>query len=361
MIREFCGGGRPPWWPAGEPWPPAARGRALDRRARIRFFRRVALAAVALVIIGLAGILTAAWLIASRIGFGGWPAAVLLVCVAFAALGAMSRAMGRFATPLRALMDAADQVAEGHYAIRVGEHGPPPLRALARSFNTMAERLQSADRVRRDLMADVAHELRTPLAVLQGRLEGLLDGIYPRDDRHLSQLLDETKMLSRLVEDLRTVALSDAGALQLQKEPTPIDALIHDVVRSMQPDADHKGVILNAIVSHVGVIDLDPQRIREVLTNLLSNAIRHTDEGKDVTVSFSATKQVLSVTVTDAGHGMTPDQVSRMFDRFYKGSASSGSGLGLAIARGIVLAHGGDIKASSAVENGTSVTFTLPR
>ncbi len=116
-------------------------------------------------------------------------------------------------------MDAADLVAEGDYGVRVQEYGPPPMRALAHSFNTMTLRLQNADRLRRDLMADVAHELRTPLSVLQGRLEGLLDGVYARDDRQISQLLEETRVLSTLIEDLRTLALSDAGALPQEDPP----------------------------------------------------------------------------------------------------------------------------------------------
>ncbi len=173
---------------------------------------------------------------------------------------------------LREVMDAADRVAGGDYTVRVTESGPPPIRALAYSFNTMTARLAGADRLRRDLMADVAHELRTPLSVLQGRLEGLLDGVYPKDEAQLAQLLEETHVLSRLVEDLRTLALSEAGALPLQKESTDIVALARDVVRSMTGS----GASVDVRAPHAVIIDLDPVRIREVLTNLLSNAIRHT-------------------------------------------------------------------------------------
>jgi signal transduction histidine kinase len=137
---------------------------------------------------------------AGRFGLAGWAAAIPGVFVLTAAgvvVTVMFGAMRRFASPLGAVMDAADRVAEGDYGVRVQEYGPPPMRALTHSFNTMTERLQNADRLRRDLMADVAHELRTPLSVLQGRLEGLLDGVYPRDDPQISQLLDETHVLSR--------------------------------------------------------------------------------------------------------------------------------------------------------------------
>jgi signal transduction histidine kinase len=270
--------------------------------------------------------------------------------------------MRRIASPLHAVMDAADRVAEGDYGVRVQEYGPPPIRALAHSFNTMTERLQNADRLWRNVMADVAHELRTPLSVLQGRLEGLIDGVYPRDDRQLGELLEETHVLSRLIEDLRTLALSDAGALTLQKESTDLVELVHEVVRSMTPEADQKSVLLSAVAStETAVVDIDPVRIREVLTNLLSNALRHSATGSPVSVSVKETSRSMTVIVRDAGEGMSPEEVARIFDRFYKGPASRGSGLGLAIAKSIVTAHGGDIRASSEPGRGTTVEFTLPR
>lgn len=235
------------------------------------------------------------------------------------------------------------------------------MRALAHSFNTMSERLQHADRLRRDIMADVAHELRTPLSVLQGRLEGLIDGVYARDDRQLGELLDETRVLSRLIEDLRTLALSDAGALRLQKEATDLVELMREVVGSMQPEADQKGVSLDVSSFKAVVMNLDPVRIREVLTNLVSNALRHTGSGGSVTLSISDTDESVNVSVRDTGAGMPAEQVARIFDRFYKGSASRGSGLGLPIAKGIVTVHGGEIRASSELGKGTIVEFTLPR
>ena len=235
------------------------------------------------------------------------------------------------------------------------------MRALTHSFNTMTERLQNADQLRREMMADVAHELRTPLTVLQGRLEGLVDGVYPRDDRQLARLLEETHVLSRLVEDLRTLALSEAGALPLQIESTDIAALIREVVASLQPEAARASVRLSAATpSEAAPLDLDPVRIREVLTNLLSNAVRHSKPGGIVTATMSVTDGRVAVAVTDTGEGMSPEAVARMFDRFYKGSTSRGSGLGLTIARGIVTAHGGNISASSQPGHGTTVTFTFP-
>jgi signal transduction histidine kinase len=337
----------------------------MDGRARARFFRRVALVAVVGFAILVSAILALASVVAQRFGFGGWPAPIVLpvvLVVAALMLRFMFGTMRHFASPLGEVMDAADRVADGDYSVRVREHGPPPMRALAHSFNTMTERLQRADRVRRDLMADVAHELRTPVTVLQGRLEGLLDGVYPRDDRQITEALDETHVLSRLIEDLRTLALTDAGALPLQKESTDLAGLVNEVARSLHAEAGRKGVALNVTTAADDVtMELDPLRIREVLTNLVSNALRHTPPGGAIGIALSGTDGVAAVRVSDTGEGMSAEAVDRMFDRFYKGSTSRGSGLGLTIAKGIVTAHGGEITASSEPGKGTVVTFTLPR
>lgn len=365
MMRHSFKHGGPPWWPAGEPWPPRHGWAGMNRRTRARFFRRAAFTAIVLLLVIVTSTFAAGWLIAGRVGPADAAFALLVMLLLFGVAAAMvlvSGSMRRFALPLGAVMDAADRVAEGDYGVRVQESGAPPMRALAHSFNTMTERLQKADRLRRDVMADVAHELRTPLSVVQGRLEGLIDGVYPRNDRQLGELLEETHVLSRLIEDLRTLALSDAGALTLQKEPTDLVDLVNDVVRSMQPEAGRKSVSLTASATHeMAMVHLDSVRIREVLTNLLSNAIRHSAADGAVTVSITETSGRVVVTVRDTGEGMSPDEVARIFDRFYKGEGSRGSGLGLAIARGIVAAHGGEISASSELGKGTTLELTLPR
>ena len=357
-----CG---PPWRPAGERWPPRHGRFGAHHRVRVRFFRRMALAGLALVALVVTGLWATVWLVAARFGLRGAAVGAIAPLVLLAAVfgvAALLVAMRRAASPLAEVMDAADRVADGDYGVRVREAGPPPMRALALSFNTMTERLQHADRLRRDLMADLAHELRTPLTVLQGRLEGMVDGVYPRGDAQIGEVLDETRVLSRLVDDLRVLALSEAGALPLHRELADVIELVRDAVRSLQPEASDKDVTL-AVATSIDTVaaDVDAVRIREVLTNLLSNAIRHTPPGQAVTVSVAASDRGVTVTVTDTGEGMSPEQIARMFDRFYKGPASRGSGLGLAIAKGIVTAHGGDITASSQPGRGTAVTFTLPR
>ena len=269
----------------------------------------------------------------------------------------------RVAMPIGGVMDVIDHVAAGDYEVRVLERGPPPIRALARSFNTMIARLQDHDRQRRDLMADIAHELRTPLTVMQGKLEGLIDGIYPADAAQLTQLLEETHVLSRLVEDLRTLALSESGALKLQKESIDPGDLARDVVRAFAADAAARQVTLTIDApGDLAPIDVDPLRIREVLTNLLSNALRHTPARGSVTVRVvQAGDGGVTVHVQDTGRGMTAEEIARAFDRFYKGADSRGTGLGLTIARSLVAAHGGEIRASSAPHGGTTITFTLPK
>jgi len=369
MNRRYGSRGRPPWWPHNEPWPP--RGPAPHWRAgRARFFRAAAALALLGLLLSASGGVALSWLVAAWLGV---PAPARLRTATILAVGAMAgvgialfgllRIVRRVALPLGGVIDAAERVAAGTYEVRVAEQGPPPIRALARAFNAMTERLGNHDRLRRDLMADVAHELRTPLTVMQGKLEGLLDGVYPRDDGQLQQLLEETHVLSRLVEDLRTLALSESGALKLQKEPTDLGGLARDAVIAFNGDATTRHVTLEVEAPHdLPLIEIDPVRVREVITNLLSNALRHTPAGGSVAVRVAAApNDALSVEVRDTGIGMTPDAIARAFDRFYKGSGSRGSGLGLSIARSLVAAHGGEIHASSEPGHGAAIAFTLPR
>lgn len=190
MHRRFGPGCRPPWWPHGEPWPHAGAERH-GYVTRRRFFRRVAVFGAVLLLCALFGVATLVWLAATKAGLvaGELRAVPLLLVMSsigvFAAVAVMGGLFRRVGFPLAAVMEAADRVAGGDYDVRVAERGPRPMRALVRSFNTMTGRLQANDRLRRNLMADVAHELRTPLTVIQGKLEGLLDGVYPRDEPQL--------------------------------------------------------------------------------------------------------------------------------------------------------------------------------
>jgi len=231
--------------------------------------------------------------------------------------------------------------------------------ALAMVFRTVIRRVGGAfaeqDRLRRQLMADVAHELRTPLAILMGRIEGLLDGVYPRDEEHLAELLEETRHLSRLVEDLGTLSHAEAGALELRKETVDLGELVRDVAAALPR------TVAVVVPTDLPAVEADPVRIRQVLLNLLANALRHTPEEGAVAVELQASPQRILIRVRDSGSGIAPEDLPRIFERFQKGNDSRGSGLGLAIARKLVLAHGGDIGIESAPGKGTEVTVSLPR
>jgi signal transduction histidine kinase len=359
---------RPPWWPENEPWRPPGRG---DQRhpPRARFFRRLALIAAGLLVAAVMGATVLAWVVATWFGIDRGhpvvfaPFAVVAALLIVAAVRGFGRPFRRFSSALVTVMEAADRVADGDYSTRVQEHGPSPIRALARSFNTMTERLERNEGMRRNLMADIAHELRTPLAIMQGKLEGLLDGVYSPDEQHLQELLDEAHVLSRLVEDLRTLALSESGSLKLQREPTDLAVLAREMKRAFEAGASARGVtVLVDAPDHLEQIDVDPVRIREVIGNLLSNAVSHTPTGGSVTLRIANRDTAGAlIEVHDTGVGMTGEQLAHAFDRFSKGTGSRGSGLGLTIAKGLIEAHGGQIHASSEPGRGTTMTITIPR
>lgn len=366
MRRGGWGPHPPPWWPAGEPWPPPHRaGRHWRRRSR--FVGKVAALFAGVLVLSSIGAATLVSLALGRTGTAGagaWSADLVMAAAAAiiaVVVLAFLAAMRRVGLPMGDVVAAADRIAAGDFSARVVERGPPFLRAVARAFNSMATQLQEQDVQRRDLMADIAHELRTPLSVVQGRIEGLLDGVYPRDDSRLGEVLEETRLLARLVEDLGTLAHSERGSLGLQKEPTDLVALFADAARSLASEAAGRGVTVQVEdAADIPLVDVDPLRIREVATNLIANAIRHSNGGTDVSVGTERLADRIVVRVRDNGPGIAAGELARIFDRFHRGGRSQGSGLGLSIARNLVVAHGGEIAAASEVGRGTTVTFTLP-
>ena len=284
--------------------------------------------------------------------------------------------------PMRQLTHATTIIARGDLSHRVDINDKDEIGDLARSFNKMASDLQNAERLRREMTADIAHELRNPLAVLQSNVEAIIDNVLPATPENLQPLLDQTQLLSRLVDDLRTLTLADAGQLSLDKVEIDIAALTRSVITHFTASADSKSISLESdIPNDLPPLTLDPQPIAQVLGNLISNAIRHTPErGKiklevrrwklDGTSPTSNLQPLISnpqllITVSDSGVGVPPDSLPYIFDRFYRVDKSrsrihGGSGLGLAIAKQLVEAHGGKIWAESEVGKGTSVKFTLP-
>jgi two-component system OmpR family sensor kinase/two-component system sensor histidine kinase BaeS len=283
------------------------------------------------------------------------------------------RAFRSIATPLADIMDAADAVAGGNLQVSVQERGSREFRQLVRSFNRMTEELERTDQQRRNLTADVAHELRTPLHIIQGNLEGILDGVYQPTPEHLEATLEETRLLARLVDDLRTLSLAESGQLPLVREPVDVGDLVADITTSFSGQAETAGVELRSV--QCGVRNGDPPllvigdagRLDQVLSNLVANAIRHTHAGGSITLAAEAKDSRVYITVEDTGEGIAPEDLPFIFDRFWRAdrsrshSGGAGSGLGLAIASQLVKAHGGEIKVASTLGRGTTFTVELPR
>lgn len=293
------------------------------------------------------------------------PLLALAFVVLLVAVFALVRGFRRLADPLENLVDAARRVEAGAYDVRVSERvrGPRELRELSRAFNTMASRLEANEQRRRALLADVGHELRTPLAVIRGNLEAIVDGVHPADEAHLTALIEETRVMERLVEDLRTLSLAEAGTLQLHREPTDPDVLLGEVAAGYRAEATRTGVTIQVETpDDLPILEVDPVRIREVLANLVGNAFRYTPPGGRITLTGARGEGGDGVVfvVSDTGAGIEPELLPHVFDRFAKGRDSRGSGLGLAIARDLVTAHGGTIEVRSEPGRGTTFEVRLP-
>jgi two-component system, OmpR family, sensor histidine kinase BaeS len=290
--------------------------------------------------------------------FPGFFFVLVVLIIGFIALG---RAVRRTAGPIGDVMDAASRVANGDYSARAPVRGPQEVRDLAEAFNEMATRIETGERQRRNLVADVTHELRTPLSVIQGRIEGMLDGMYTSDREHLGLVLQQTTVLARLLDDLSLLSKAEAGALRLERERVSPSELVDAAIAAYRAEADERGSTLQAVVSDdVALVDVDRVRIGEVLSNLLTNALRYTPRGGTITVSAErADGGGVAFAVSDTGPGIPAAEVPHVFDRFARSADSRGSGLGLAIARSLVQAHGGTIAARSDA-SGTTIRFVLP-
>jgi two-component system sensor histidine kinase BaeS len=347
---------RPPWWPESEPFPPTRRWGG--RRGPPQFVRRIGCFAVAvLALTALMGAVAGSLL--ARFGIA--PVAALAVLFLIMLVAIASGAMRRMTRPMDTLIDAAGRIESGDYSAQVPERGSPELRSVARAFNSMSSRLKANDEQRRTFLADVTHELRTPLSVIRGQVEAIADGMYPADSSHLAPILDATHVLDRLVEDLRTLVLTDAGSLVLNKEPTDLAALLAEIVDSFKPQADSADIALESDLERdLAPVEVDPARIRSVIGNLLSNAIRHTSRGGSINVELARSEDQAVATVTDSGEGIAPELLPHVFERFVKGAESNGSGLGLAIAHDIVAAHDGKLEIESEYGSGTRLRMSLP-
>ncbi len=268
--------------------------------------------------------------------------------------------------PLNDLAAAARAIGARNLSRRVKPEGSDEIVAVALAFNEMAESLQQAELLRRNLLADVAHELRTPLSVLQGNLRAILDEVYPLSLEEMARLYDQSRFLSRLVNDLHELAQAEAGQLPLDLQPIDLNALVQSAVNTFRPSAEAKSIALCSILAEpLPPIRVDSARLRQVLQNLLSNALRHTPAGGSISVVTGlAAGDCVEFAVADTGEGIAPEHLPHVFDRFYRTDPArsrdkGGSGLGLAIARAIVENHHGFIRVNSAGLPGQGTTFTV--
>ena len=273
---------------------------------------------------------------------------------------------GRMLGPVRRLRAAARRLGRGDLSQRVPSPGQDEIGELGRSFNAMAEGLERAEQQRLRLIADVAHELRTPLSNIQGYLEAVKDGLVEPSPETIDTIADQASLLSRLVEDLRVLALAEAGSLRLDLQRVSLEPIVRAAVESFGPRAQAKGVELTLDAAPgLPSVEADAARIAQVTGNLIENAVFQTPEGGRVRLSAEAGEGRVRVAVEDTGPGIEPDELERIFDRFYRVDpsrtrATGGAGLGLTIAKQLIEAHGGAIYAESTPGAGSRFVFELP-
>jgi signal transduction histidine kinase len=300
-----------------------------------------------------------------RPGFGLRFLAVLAVLCAFGLLIG-HRASRQPPNPFLEMVESIRRITVRDFNVRIvpiNSREPREMLALREAFNEMASELQRSEELRNNLMADVSHELRTPLTVLEGNLRAALDRVVPLDEAEIANLYEQTRHLIRLVNDLHELALADARSLPLALRPTDVDELIRETVQLFAPLAEERGVALRAATGRLPEMTVDAVRIREVLHNLLSNALRHTPPEGEISVTSCVEGATVVIAVADTGDGLEPDQLGAVFDRFYRTDRSrsrdtGGTGLGLAIVSALVAMHGGSVAAASA-GRGAGSTFTI--
>lgn len=283
-----------------------------------------------------------------------------IVALAVAALLGSLLAV-QLSAPLRKLIRATDRIAHGDLDFRVRVRGRDEIGRLARAFNRMAEELKRSEEARKSLLADIAHELRTPLTVIQGNLEAMLDGVFPLSQESLAPVYEETLHLGALIEDLRVLTLAETGHLPLAKERVELAELVEGACEAIRPAAADEGIEVQVEAEPGLTVEADPIRIRQVLGNLLANALRHAPRGTAIRVRAHRVGDQAWVEVHDQGPGIAPEDMPRIFERFYRGDparSGEGTGLGLAIARELVRLHGGRIWAENRA--GATFTFALP-
>lgn len=286
------------------------------------------------------------------------------------AAGLIALALGfvlfrQITAPLASLAQASKKIAGGDLTARANAIGNDEIAQVARSFNAMADNLARSETARRNMLADIAHELRNPIGIISSHLEAMMDGVFPTDTAQLASLHDETTLLARLVGDVRELALADAGQLVLNRAPTDLHTLVERTVTAFELEAASANIKLVTRLWDVPLVNIDAQRIEQTLRNLVSNALRYTPAGGTVTVSVTRRSNDVLVQVSDTGTGIAKEALPHVFERFWRADkararSQGGSGLGLTIAKQWVNAHGGEIDVTSETWQGTTFSFTLP-
>jgi histidine kinase len=273
----------------------------------------------------------------------------------------------RIVIPIQQMMQASRRIAAGRYQERVEERAEDELGQLAASFNQMAHTLEQTEAMRRDLIGNVAHELRTPLSSIQGYMEGLIDGVLPAAPETYQQVYREADRLQRLVSDLQELSRVEAGAFELKRRPLAIAPLVEQAANRLRPQFEEKGARLRLeLPATLPPVLADQDRLDQVLLNLVGNALQYTPKGGQVSLSAEATESHLNVIVQDTGQGIAAEHLPHLFTRFYRvdksrSRAGGGSGIGLTIAKHLVEAHGGRIWAESRGSGqGSTFGFSLP-
>ncbi|AKH20384.1 ATP-binding protein [Sedimenticola thiotaurini] len=273
----------------------------------------------------------------------------------------------RFVDPIKKLTLATRKLASGDYSPRIDHQTNDELGQLARDFNELALTLSQNESLRRRWVADISHELRTPLTVLLGEIDALRDGVYELDRNSLNSLHQEAQLLSRLVNDLYELSMSDIGALDYHKVPVDLGAAARDVLEGLTQAFEDKSIQMETagLDESRTIVYADPDRIDQLLSNLLQNTLRYTDDGGRVRLTLARKGDLVRLQLEDSAPGVTPAELPKLFDRLYRADSSrnrksGGTGLGLAICKNIAEAHGGALKAESSALGGLSLTFELP-
>lgn len=302
----------------------------------------------------------------ARVNRAVWMAAVLAGAAALLLGGLLAM---RLLNPLRELTAAAQDLAAGDLSRRVQFQNEDEVGELAAAFNSMAESLQKAEIRRREMTADIAHELRNPLAIIKARIEALVDGVHPVTKENLASVLSQSELLNRLVEDLRTLAQADAGKLDLDKTDVSLSDLSARVIAAYQAQARQVNVSVQFQndLQEDATLSLDRARMEQVVGNLISNALRHSPPGESVQLVLRKrdTPPAILWEMKDSGEGIPQEALPHIFDRFYRADPArarrdGGSGLGLAIARKLIQAHGGTLEAENRAEGGALFRVSIP-